>query len=221
MAVTTYDQVDCILDAWAQSHPNLDLSTKDVTFRIQQLATHIDAEATPILEQLGLKPGIFALSAILHRQGHPHESSPRALAAQLNMSSGGMSNLLDRAEDLGFIARMPDPVDGRSIIVKLTTFGQTTLEHALQRQTEQEQALMAHLTRREQATLTQLLRKLLGAAEHQKAQALSTGPASQRYEASHHRLGQSTPASSEVAQTQASPVNAAKTMVGVPYPANV
>ncbi len=216
MTVTTYDQVDGILDSWAQSHPALDLSTKDVTFRIQQLAAHLEGEATPILEQLGLKPGIFALSAILHRQGHPHESSPRALAAQLNMSSGGMSNLLDRAEDLRFVTRMPDPVDGRSVIVKLTSFGQATLEKALQRQTEQEQALMDHLTRREQATLTQLLRKLLGAAEQQKAQDLATGRAAALYRTAHNDQAQSETAQDKVTQTSVSSVT-----LGAPYSSNL
>ncbi|NJM56459.1 MAG: winged helix-turn-helix transcriptional regulator [Synechococcales cyanobacterium RU_4_20] len=163
-AVGIYDSIDRILDGWAQSHPQLDFSAKDVTLRLRRLTALMEARSAPTLEQLGLKPEIFTLMAELHRRGHPYDSTPRYLMSYLEMSSGGMSNLLDRAETSDFIRRVPDPLDGRSVVVQLTPLGQERIEAALKAETQQEQALLTPLSRRERETLAQLLRKLICAA---------------------------------------------------------
>ncbi len=163
-AAGVYDPIDRVLDGWAQAHPQLDLSAKDVTLRLQWLVALMAARSAPMLERLGLKPEIFTLMSELHYQGYPYASTPRQLMASLDMSSGGMSNLLDRAEAGGFVCRSPDPVDGRSVVVQLTPLGQSRVEATLKAEAQQEQALLMHLSRRERETLTQLLRKLICAA---------------------------------------------------------
>ncbi len=164
-----YDETDRLLESWATSHPHLDLSSKEVMLRLQVLADHLEALAMPSLERFGLKPSWFALLSELQQSGPPFTRSPGQLTESLGLTSGGTTNLLDRTEAAGFIQRYPDPRDRRGVVVQLTAAGQAALESTLVLQAQQEQVLLKSLSQRERASLTQILRKLLRAAEAELA----------------------------------------------------
>jgi DNA-binding MarR family transcriptional regulator len=60
--------------------------------------------------------------------------SPSELRNTLLITSGGVSNILKKVEDLGYIRRLNDPGDGRGVIVELTEKGFALSETAMKAQ---------------------------------------------------------------------------------------
>ncbi len=102
---------------------------------------------------------------ILSRAGDPPRMSPSQLSDRLHLSSGAMTNRLDRLEAQGLIARLPDPKDRRGVLVELTAKGDEIFHAAIELQIEREKELCAPLTKTERAELSRLLRKLIANIE--------------------------------------------------------
>lgn len=87
--------------------------------------------------------------------------SPSDLAGTLMVTSGAMTNVLDRLEEAGLVRRVRNPDDRRSVIVEATEAGVATWHDAVNELGEGEATVVSALTRREQEQLNRLLRKLL------------------------------------------------------------
>lgn len=87
--------------------------------------------------------------------------SPSDLATTLMVTTGAMTNVLDRLEEAGLVRRVRNPDDRRSVIVEATEAGVATWHHAVNELGEGEATVVSALTRREQEQLNRLLRKLL------------------------------------------------------------
>jgi DNA-binding MarR family transcriptional regulator len=108
-----------------------------------------------------LKPGEFDVLAALRMSGAPFELSPTALFRILCLSSGAMTNRLDRLESRGLVQRRPDPEDRRAIVVGLTPAGREIVDRTVVDMLAGGAKLLAGLSAEEQTTLANLLRKLL------------------------------------------------------------
>jgi len=94
-----------------------------------------------------------------------NRSSPGELAAELELSSGAMTNRLDRLEQSGFVRRLPDPDDRRGVLIELTQVGREAWDRAAGVQARREAFFASALTKAEQKQLNGLLRKLMLALE--------------------------------------------------------
>ena len=92
-------------------------------------------------------------------------SSPGALAKELELSSGAMTNRLDRLEEAGLIRRLPDPHDRRGVGIELTDRGRELWTESTSAQARKEALVAGALTKAEQHELNGLLRKLMLAFE--------------------------------------------------------
>jgi DNA-binding MarR family transcriptional regulator len=155
------DSTDDILDAWARQLPDTDLSGRHVIWRIDVLARHLDQQIMREIGRFGLGSTEFKLLLALLRQGPTYESAPTDLARTLMLTSGAMTNLLDRMETAGYVTRAPDPRDGRGVRVRLTDQGHAVIEAAHTAYLAREQELLNILTLEERETLAALLRKML------------------------------------------------------------
>ena len=81
------------------------------------------ASFAEVFARHGLSFGEWEVLAILRRSGPPHRMNPTALYAELVLSSGAMTNRLDRLEAAGLLERRPDPFDRRGTLVSLTKKG--------------------------------------------------------------------------------------------------
>ena len=117
------DHVDFIQAQWAQEKPDLDTSPMGVVGRISRISRHLDQLLQKNYAQFGLNGGEFDVLAALRRSGHPYQLTPTQLFNSLMLSSGAMTNRLDRLEDEGLIKRAPNPKDRRGILVTLTGQG--------------------------------------------------------------------------------------------------
>jgi DNA-binding MarR family transcriptional regulator len=155
------DHVDHILDQWSHQRPDLDVSPTGIIGRTSRLSRFLEHSIAELLATHGLNEPQFAVLAALRRAGPPHCLSPTDLYNSLLVSSGAMTNRLRRLEDAGLVKRMPDPRDGRSILVTLTSKGRRVIDEAVDAHTANEHRLLAALDRDERAILADLLRRLL------------------------------------------------------------
>lgn len=154
------DEVDRIVDAWARERPDLDFSPLQVLSRVGRLARHLDRSRRTAFAASGLEPWEFDVLAALRRAGAPYQLSPKALLQQTLVSSGTMTNRIDRLVERGLVERRTDPHDGRGVLVSLTGLGLERADAAITGLLADEADLLAGLSRADQERLSALLRKL-------------------------------------------------------------
>lgn len=76
------------------------------------------------------------------------------------ITSGAMTNRLNRLEQRGFVKRVGSPTDGRQVLVTLTPAGLTKVDTALVDHAANEADIISSLTQRQQEQLVNLLRIL-------------------------------------------------------------
>jgi DNA-binding MarR family transcriptional regulator len=163
--VATQDLVDRILEQWRRERPDLDTSPMSVIARVSRLSRILERRIEEVLAEHGLNESQFGVLAALRRAGPPFCLSPTALYSSLLISSGAMTNRLDRLLAAGFVRRIPDPNDRRSMLVQLTPKGLRMIESAIVSHTENEQKLLAPLGPSERKALAEYLRTLLSEYE--------------------------------------------------------
>ena len=152
------DEVDHLVAAWQRERPDLDIAPLHVLSRVSRLARHLDLARRQAFTEHGLESGEFDVLAALRRAGAPYVLSPGRLAIVTLVSSGTMTNRIDRLSDDGLVLREPDPSDGRGVLVRLTEAGRAVVDAALTDLVERERELLADLSRTDQEELAALLR---------------------------------------------------------------
>ena len=155
------DHVDFIQAQWAREKPELDTSPMGVVGRISRISRHLDRLLQKNYARFGLNGGEFDVLATLRRAGRPYQLTPTQLFNALMLSSGAMTNRLDRLEGEGLIKRTPNPNDRRGILVTLTEQGVALMDRAYAAHIANEQQMLRSLSTTEREILTDLLRKLL------------------------------------------------------------
>jgi DNA-binding MarR family transcriptional regulator len=168
--VAEQDHIDRFLEHFGERLPVMDLVVEGIVDRIGGLNRRLHREMDETLEGFGLNSGEWKVLGVLWRAGKPHRASPGRLAKFEELSTGAMTNRLDRLEEAGFVRRLPDPDDRRAVQVELTSKGKRTWEKAVAAQSQKEAVFASALTDREKQQLTTLLRKLmLGYEKREKA----------------------------------------------------
>lgn len=155
------DEVDDLVAAWHAERPDLDVEPLHVLSRVTRLARHLDRARRSAFASHGLEPWEFDVLSALRRQGSPYQLSPGALLRATLVTSGTMTNRIDRLEQAGLVQREPDPQDKRGVLVTLTATGRARADAALADLLQAERALLQGLPATAQHTLAGLLRVLL------------------------------------------------------------
>jgi len=155
------DEVDNIVAEWKRQRPDLDVSPTHTLTRIRRLAVLQAASYTPIFARHGLTWGEYVVMAALRRSGPPFRMTPTKLFSSILLSSGAMTNRLDRLEEMDLVRRLPDPNDRRGRLVELTAKGRRLVDRVVVDHLTKEHELIDPLSRSEQKLLASLLRKLL------------------------------------------------------------
>jgi len=157
---TTRDEVDDLVAAWRRERPDLDVSPLEVLSRVSRLARHLDRARSQVFLIHGLETWEFDVLTALRRAGEPHELSPGRLLQQTLVTSGTMTNRIDRLAERGLVERHPDTLDRRGVIVRLTDEGAHKADAALIDLLAQERELLVGLTDDQRVVLADLLRVL-------------------------------------------------------------
>jgi DNA-binding MarR family transcriptional regulator len=155
------DEVDRLVAAWRRELPDLDVSPFEVLSRITRLARHLDRARRLVFAAHDLEPWEFDVLTALRRTGQPYELSPGRLLTQTLVTSGTMTNRVDRLATKGLVERRPEPADRRGVRVRLTDDGQKRVDAALAGLLDHERALLAGLPDDDRARLAGLLRRLV------------------------------------------------------------
>lgn len=155
------DALDDKLDVWVREIPDLDRTTEGIMERIQILAWNLNQSMEDTLAKTGLDRREFSLLGKLRAYGPPYRTSAGKLATDLMLSSGAMTNRLDRMEAAGLIRRLPDPNDRRGTLVEPTQLGIAMWDKAVGVQARREVLLSQVLTKLEREKLHDLLRDLM------------------------------------------------------------
>jgi DNA-binding MarR family transcriptional regulator len=155
------DEVDRLVAAWRAERPDLDTAPLEVFSRVSRLARHLDRARRAVFAEHGLGAWEFDVLTALRRAGRPYELSPGRLLRATLVTSGTMTNRIDRLEQTRLVRRLPDPRDRRGILVRLTETGRHRVDAALADLLERERELLGSLNGVDHSTLAGLLRTLL------------------------------------------------------------
>jgi len=155
------DEVDDLVAAWRAQRPDLDVEPMQVLSRISRLARHLDIARRGAFAEHELESWAFDVLSALRRQGPPFQLTPGALLRATLVTSGTMTNRIDRLAAEGLVRREPDPRDKRGVLVTLTEQGQERVDAALAGLLRRERALLAGLDDAERGNLADLMRILL------------------------------------------------------------
>ena len=155
------DEVDEIVARWQSERPDLDVSPLQVLSRVSRLARHTDRARRAAFAAHDLEIWEFDVLSALRRQGPPYQLSPGALLHATLVTSGTMTNRIDRLTAKGLVSRRPDPGDKRGVLVQLTEGGLRTVDNAFAELLAGEDALLTALNSEQRDQLAGLLRILL------------------------------------------------------------
>lgn len=155
------DHVDRILEQWSAETPDLDVSPMAVIGRLSRATLLVGAELRRTFAAHDLDAASFDVLATLRRTGPPYRLSPTELMRSAMVTSGAITQRLDRLEDRGLVVRARSEVDGRVVVVELTGAGHELIDRALPDHVATERRLLAALTPAQREALATGLRDLL------------------------------------------------------------
>lgn len=155
------DFIDGVVQEWGRELPELDTRGLMVGGRVLVLSKHMEKRVDRYLARFGVQIWGFDVLASLRRSGAPYTQTPKQLMHTCFLTSGAVTNRVNRLEAAGLVTRANDTTDRRSVNVTLTSEGQALVEEALVDRVEHMKDVFSALTPKEGETLAALLRKLM------------------------------------------------------------
>ncbi len=159
------DSVEKLLSEWARERPDHDAAPVGMFARVIRIAAIITRSAERWLAPLGLTWESFSMIVTLRRAGEPFQLRPLELLQDSLLSSGAMTNRIDRVEEMGLVVRLRDPNDRRGVIVQLTPRGRALADQAFDLHVENLKALQQTMSKSDRKALTSLLASWLSDLE--------------------------------------------------------
>jgi DNA-binding MarR family transcriptional regulator len=159
------DIIDELRADWSEQRPELDTEAMGVVLRIQALAKILGDQAAERLSEYSLHWWQYDVLSALRRQGRPYRLMATELAEAGRLTSGAMTNRIDRLESEGLVRRLHDTQDRRRVLVELTASGRKLVERAMEARFETAARALSGLSRQQRRQLSNLLRDVLLAQE--------------------------------------------------------
>lgn len=160
------DRAERAAGQWARERPDFDTGPMVLLGRLAEVALKTARNRlNPLFAQHGLQPGEFDVLATLRRSGVPYALTPTDLYEAAMISSGSMTNRIDRLEKTGLVERRPNPADRRGTLVALTCEGLRLIDTVAPLHLANQHSIVSGLEPHEQEQLSLLLAKLLATAE--------------------------------------------------------
>ncbi|MGY9049327.1 hypothetical protein P775_27355 [Puniceibacterium antarcticum] len=159
------DHVDHILAQWHRERPDLDVGPMGTFGRLKRLTDHLSDGLSQVFKAHDLTAASFDVLATLRRAGAPYALSPSDLMGWTMVTSGTMTNRLDRLEGAGLIERRPNPQDGRGSVVALSDRGFALIDQVVTDHVARQHQLIAALPPEMRAALDAALKSWLSGFE--------------------------------------------------------
>jgi DNA-binding MarR family transcriptional regulator len=169
MAKEQPDAVDRITEQWSAVRPDVDVSPIHVIGRVSRLSRLIDRRLAENFARFGIEDWMYDVMATLRRSGEPYELTAGDLVRQAMVTTGAITNRIDRLEQRGLVERASAD-DRRKVIVRLTKKGFAMVEEVSVAHLATEREILGALSARQQGELAKLLRiMLLALGDHADA----------------------------------------------------
>jgi DNA-binding MarR family transcriptional regulator len=155
------DAVDRMEEQWNDVRPDVDVTPMAVIGRISRLSRLIDRRLAENFARHGLENWMYDVLATLRRSGEPYELTAGALVRQTMVTTGAITNRIDRLEALGLVRRARSEDDRRKVNVRLTGRGLELVDEVVVTHLATEREILGALGADERRQLTGLLRTTL------------------------------------------------------------
>jgi len=160
------DLIDELQNDWSRQRPDLNSEPMGVVLRIQALAKILGDQTTAALQEFDLQWWQYDVLSTLRRQGEPFVMAATNLADSTMLTSGAMTNRIDRLEEENLVRRIKDDNDGRRVLVQLTRKGIRMIEDATEARFETAMDAVEGLSSQQRNSLSSLLRLMMTAQEN-------------------------------------------------------
>ncbi len=157
------DRIHRMLEQWKHERPDLDASPMGILGRLMILSRLLDRGVEQILQPYDLSIPEFDMLAVLRRCGPPFRQSVGELRAHSLLSSGAMTNRVDRLEQKGLVQREPNPEDRRGVLVVLTKKGRVLIDQVVPERLKEGHGRVSVLSKKDRQQLEALLTRFLAA----------------------------------------------------------
>ncbi len=154
------DAVDRITSQWSAVRPDVDVSPIDVIGRLSRLSRLVDRRLAGNFARYGLENWMYDVLATLRRSGQPYELTAGDLVRQTMVTTGAITNRIDRLEQRGLVERA-STADRRKVIVRLTQQGLDLVDEVVVAHMATEAEILATLSAGQRHKLAGLLRTTL------------------------------------------------------------
>jgi DNA-binding MarR family transcriptional regulator len=152
--------VDRIVAQWGTVRPEVDASPIEIIGRVSRLSRLIDKRLAENFVRHGLENWMYDVLATLRRGGEPYELTAGDLVRQSMVTTGAITNRIDRLEERGLVERV-SATDRRKVIVRLTSAGRELVDEVVHTHMAAEEELLSVLSPRQRQELAALLRTTL------------------------------------------------------------
>ena len=160
-----HDTIQTFINQWKKERPDLDSWPLGILGRTQRISAHLQTRAAEWLAPLGLTWDSFSLLLALRRSGEPYELRPTEIYKESLLSSGAITNRIDKVEKKGWVKRFDSPHDRRGVVVRLTAAGRALADKAAEIHFRELAAQLSKINKRERQMLGELLGKVLESLE--------------------------------------------------------
>ncbi|MER6139129.1 MarR family transcriptional regulator [Streptomyces sparsogenes] len=159
------DVVDLIAEQWVKERPELadDLWPIHVLARVQRMQRVIDKSLKGFCAEHGLEPGEFDVLTTLRRSGPPYALTAGAFLKAAMVTSGAITNRIDRMEAKGLVERVREGSDRRTVLIRLTERGRELTDTVMAAHLRRYAKILDSVDRDECERAAAVLRKILEA----------------------------------------------------------
>ncbi|MGF1746607.1 MarR family winged helix-turn-helix transcriptional regulator [Vibrio minamisatsumaniensis] len=159
------DAIDRVVEQWAKEKPELETEPMAMMGRIMRIAKYMETQVAELHKKYDMKLGEFDVLATLRRSGKPYRLTPSELIGSMMLTSGAMTNRLDKLAAKGLISREHSKEDRRSVSVQLTQKGLILIDQMITEHVEMQKKLVKSLSASQKKNTNQLLKTWLSAFE--------------------------------------------------------
>ncbi|GMQ46778.1 MarR family winged helix-turn-helix transcriptional regulator [Vibrio sp. 10N] len=159
------DAIDRLVEQWATEKPTLDTDPMAMMGRLMRIAKYMETKVADLHKKYDLKLGEFDVIATLRRSGQPYCLTPSELIDTMMLTSGAMTNRLDKLESKGLILREHSKEDRRSVTVQLTQDGLVLIDQLIEEHADVQKNLVKSLSAAQKKQANQLLKVWLSQYE--------------------------------------------------------
>jgi DNA-binding MarR family transcriptional regulator len=159
-AAQVVDEVESLIQVWQSERPDVPMGSLRVSLPLRRALQHAEQRRARVLARHGVSAATLDLLVALRRAGKPYVSTPSELAHLLVLTSGGVSQRLERLEREGLVERRVSVEDRRVVMVHLTDAGLATLDRLIDEYMAHEEEMLRGLSERQIVQLGRLLARL-------------------------------------------------------------